>query len=119
MFGFFPDVLMGKDPKKALLENAAMVAAVTAGAPMMSGGGSSSGLLGPVMQGMQAAQTAQGLLASPQQAPIQAPARQGGQLDLSSIFQASQQQSQADAEAQKRREEEMQRYAMMMGGYRG
>ena len=90
-----------------------------AGAPAATGG-----LLGsytqPIMQGMQAAQMAQGLLGSGgSQAPMQAPARQGGPLDLSSIFQANQQQSQADAEAQKRREEEMQRYTMMMGGYRG
>lgn len=97
------------------------------GASGAVGQGTTAGLLGnlqqasayakPAMQGLQAAQTAQGLMAEPP--PPDAPQlQQGAPLDLSSIFQSHSQSQMSDMEEQMRRQKELEQYATNMMGSR-
>ena len=99
-FGIFPDILMGKDPKKAL-EDAARTAAVTAavvgtaGAAAPAAGATAagattastgSGLLASAGQAMGAANMAKGLLSSPQQQAPQVSNHTDGGAGLSQLY---------------------------------
>lgn len=129
--GMIPDILMGKDPKKALTDNVAgvgtvlglpMVAAAAAPASVPAAGSSTPGFMGqalgaldkyskPIGVAATVAQVGQGLLSQPQMQAPQLQPRPG--VDMSGLLSPQDWQQKSLA----RKQQQMAQMGLLGGGY--